>query len=49
MNRKQSCPKETFKASTTLQNPHASKLAKSLAGGVLSQAPGKGGKKSKAF
>lgn len=45
MNKKQSSPKEASKASATLQNQHASKLAKSLAGSVLSQAPGKGGKK----
>ena len=45
MNKKQSSPKEASKASKALKNPHASKLTKSFAGSVLSQAPGKGGKK----
>jgi hypothetical protein len=43
MNKKQSSPKEASKASKVLQNPKASKLDKSLAGSVLSQA--RGGKK----
>jgi hypothetical protein len=44
-NKKQSSPKEATKASKVLQNPNSSKVAKSLAGSVLSQAPGKSGKK----
>jgi hypothetical protein len=41
MNKKQSSPKEASKASKVLQNPNSSKVAKSLAGSVLSQAGGK--------
>jgi len=41
MNKKQSSPKEASKASKVLSNPHASKVLKSLAGSVLSQAGGK--------
>jgi hypothetical protein len=41
MNKKQSSPKEASKASKVLQNPKSSKVAKSLAGSVLSQASGK--------
>jgi hypothetical protein len=44
MNKKQSSPKEATKASKALQNPTSSKVTKSLAGSVLSQA---GGKKKK--
>jgi hypothetical protein len=44
-NKKQSSPKEATKASKVLQNANSSKVAKSLAGSVLSQAPGKSGKK----
>ena len=47
MNKKQSSPKEATKASKTLNNPKASKLDKSLAGSVLSQARGKSHKKGK--
>ena len=41
----QSSKKMVKLASKTLQNPGASKAAKSLAGSVLSQAPNKKGKK----
>jgi hypothetical protein len=41
MNKKQSSPKEASKASKVLSNPNASKVSKSLAGSVLSQASGK--------
>ena len=45
MNKKQSSAKEASKASKVLTDPKSSKLDKSLAGSVLSQA---GGKKKKA-
>ncbi|MBS1523243.1 MAG: hypothetical protein JST50_19750 [Bacteroidetes bacterium] len=45
MNKKQSSSKEATKASKALSNPHSSKLTKSLAGSVLSQAKGTGRKK----
>jgi len=40
-NKKQSSKREATLASKTLQNPNATKTAKSLAGSVLSQAKGK--------
>ena len=40
-NKKQSSKKEATKASIALKNPKSSKLIKSLAGSVLSQARGK--------
>ena len=43
-NKKQSSPKEASKASKVLTNPKSTKLDKSLAGSVLSQARGKGKK-----
>ena len=43
-NKKQSSPKEATKAAKVLSNPHSSKLDRSLAGSVLSQARGKGKK-----
>jgi len=45
MNKKQSSSKEATLASKTLLNPKSSNLDKKLAGSVLSQAKGKGGKK----
>jgi len=45
INKKQSSAIEATKASKVLQNPHSSQVAKSLAGSVLSQTRGKGGKK----
>ena len=43
-NRKQSSPTVAHKAAQTLNNPNASKISKTLAGSVLSQAKGKGKK-----
>jgi len=40
-NKKQSSAKEATKASKALSNPNSSKLTKSLAASVLSQARGK--------
>jgi hypothetical protein len=45
MNKKQTSRKEARKASKALSNPNSSKLTKSLAGSVLAQSRGKGGKK----
>lgn len=41
MNKKQSSRNEAKKAAKALSNPNSSKLVKSLAGSVLSQARGK--------
>ncbi|SDS84392.1 hypothetical protein SAMN05216490_1928 [Mucilaginibacter mallensis] len=44
-NTKQSSASEASKAGKVLSNPKSSAIAKSLAGSVVSQASGKGGKK----